>query len=133
MLAIDVTEFLATECMRDYSASAAELGQDAGSITWSANLEHVRDEWKPLQPENMDDFRAFVASAGAWSDDEMDAWPADEWQALCLQWIAGDARECGIDKPGVDWQAVRKLQEGGQCPSSIYRDDSGRVWWECAE
>lgn len=123
----------AIRAANDEAHRMAELGQHAGSITWSANLEHVRDEWKPLQPEHMADFRAFVASMGAWSADEMGAWSADEWQALCLQWIAGDVRECGIDKPGVDWQAVRKLQEDGQCPSSIYRDAAGRVWWECAQ
>ena len=132
MFTVDITDFLAQECMRDYSASAAEIGANAGAYTWQACIDNA-PEWKFLKPENFDDFRAFVRSSGGWNDDEINAWNDNELQALCLQWIAADVRECGIDKPGADWTKIRAGQESGFIPSSIYRDESGRVFWECVQ
>lgn len=131
MFSVDITDFLAQECMRDYSASVAELGPHAGRDTWQACTENAPD-WQFLKPENMDGFREFVRSAGAWDDAEIAAWSEDYLQALCLQWIAGDVRECGADKPAPDWQAIRADQENGRVPSSVYFQD-GRVYWECAQ
>ena len=36
---IDITTFFTEASPRDYSASAAELGQDAGRITWAHAIE----------------------------------------------------------------------------------------------
>ena len=40
---IDVTDFFTTASPRDYSASAAELGQDAGRITWGHACQDAAD------------------------------------------------------------------------------------------
>lgn len=132
MFTVDITNFIAQECMRDYSASVAELGQNAGRDTWNACVENAPD-WQLLKPDQFDDFRAFVVSSGGWTADEAAAWSDAELQALCLQWIAGDVRECGADKPGADWVEIRADQEACRAPSSVYLADDGRVYWECAE
>lgn len=131
MFTVDITDFLAQECMRDYSASVAEIGADAGAYTWQACAENAPD-WQFLKPENMDDFRDYVRSFGAWGDDEIASWEDAYLQALCLQCIAGDARDCGADKPGADWQAIRNDQESGHVNSNIYAQD-GRIFWECTQ
>lgn len=132
MFTVDITEVIARECMRDYSASIAEIGNDAGPSTWRAACDDAPD-WNFIPADQFDYFRDWVQDWGGWTREEIDAWPDNELQALCLQWIASDARQCGIDKPGADWDSIRADQESGRIPSSIYRDESGRVFWECTQ
>ena len=42
MCELDVTAIVASIAPRDYSASVAELGNDAGRITWEAACEDAR-------------------------------------------------------------------------------------------
>jgi hypothetical protein len=100
---IDITDFLAKSCMRDYSASVAEIGIDAGPSTWRASCDDAPD-WQFLDTDDKrEEFRAFVLASGGWGRDEIAAWSDDELQALCLQWIASDVRECSLDSgPGPD-------------------------------
>ena len=132
MFTVDITDFLARECMRDYSASVAEIGPDAGRYTWDACTENA-PEWNFIPADMLDYFRDWVGSSGGWERAEIDAWPPEYLQALCLQWIASDTRNCGADNPAADWDDIRACQESGQAPNSIYRDESGRVFWECAQ
>ena len=132
MFTVNITSFIAEGCMRDYSASAAELGPNAGQYTWQACTENA-PEWQFIPADQLDYFREWFSHCGAWSRKEIAAMPDAELQALCLQWIAGDARECGLDKPAPDWASIREDQESGRIPSSIYRDDDGSIYWECAE
>lgn len=132
MFTVNITRFLSEECMRDYSASQAELGPNAGRYTWEACTENA-PEWNFIPAESLDYFREWLAQWGAWSRKEIAAMPDAELQALCLQWIAGDARECGLDKPAPDWASIREDQENGRIPSSIYRGDDGATYWECSK
>ena len=132
MFTVNITRFIAEECMRDYSASVAEIGPNAGQYTWQACNENA-PEWNFIPAESLDYFREWLAQWGAWNADEIATMPDAELQALCLQWIAGDARECGLDKPAPDWASIREDQESGRIPSSIYRGDDGAIYWECAE
>ena len=132
MFTVDITRFLAEECMRDYSASQAEIGPNAGQYTWQACTENA-PEWNFIPPDEFEYFREWLAHCGAWSRDEIATMPDTELQSMCLQWIAGDARECGLDKPNPDWTHIRADQESGRIPSSIYRNDDGAIYWECAE
>lgn len=75
-----------------YSASVAELGDDAGSVTWSNAMDCVEEE--PLiKEEDEGEFRDYVRTFGAWEDEEIDGWSSQECNALCLQLVAGDIRE----------------------------------------
>lgn len=129
---VDITAFLKHECMRDYSASVAEIGRDAGPATWQACTENA-PEWNFIPPDQLDYFREWLIPWGAWDRDEIAAMTPEHLQALCLQWIAGDARECGIDGPAPDWEQIRADQDEGRIPSSIYRTEEGRIYWECTQ
>ncbi len=134
MFEIDVTDFLTGHRLKYFSGSIAELGNDAGPQTW-AECNDKAEEWKPLDSEEKrETFRAFALSSGGWRAEEIAAWSEAELNALCIQWIAGDARECGIDGEdldSIDWSQIEQDQENGQAPGSILRGDDGRVYWYC--
>ena len=132
MFTVNITRFIAEECMRDYSASVAEIGLNAGKYTWQACTENA-PEWNFIPSDQLDYFRQCLEQWGAWDADEIAAMNTEHLQALCLQWIASDARECGLDKPAPDWANIREDQENGRIPSSIYRGDDGAIYWECTE
>lgn len=93
-----------------YSGSRSELGDDAGSITWSNAMDYVEEE--PLvKEEELGEFRDYVRGFGAWDDEEIDGWNSQECNALCLQMIAGDIRE---------FEKMDNPEE-----SSIFETDSG--------
>lgn len=129
---IDVTRFIDTECMRDYSASVAELGPSAGADTWRASTE-ASEEWNFLPTDDLlQEFREWLEPWGGWTDDEIGAMSDADLRALCLQWIASDWREC-FDWPeharGIDWSEYEARSSNGECPSSFYRADDGRIYW----
>lgn len=132
MFTVDITEFIRQECMRDYSASVAEIGANAATYTWQVCIENA-SEWNFIPADQFDYFKDWVQSSGGWTREEIDAWSETELQALCMQWIAADVRELGADSPNPDWDSIRADQESGRIPSSIYRDKSGRVFWECVQ
>jgi hypothetical protein len=132
MTEIDVTAFLATECMRDYSASIAELGPSAGADTWRASRDAASD-WNFLPDDDtLEEFRAFIRSSGGWSDDEIRAMSDAHLRALCLQWIAGDARECFNDGP-IDWAHYESMVNSGRISGRFYRADDGAIFWSMAQ
>ena len=131
MASIDVTRFIHTCSMRDFSASVAENGTDAGPATWRASLEESEEfDFLPT-PELLQEFREWLKPWGGWSDDEIAAMSDQHLRALCLQWIAGDWREC-FDCPidAVDWDDYGTRASEGNCPSSFYCTDDGLIFWE---
>jgi hypothetical protein len=131
MASIDVTKFIQTCSMRDFSASVAEIGIDAGPATWRASLEESEEfDFLPT-PELLQEFREWLKPCGGWSDDEIAAMSDQHLRALCLQWIAGDWREC-FDCPidAVDWADYETRASEGTCPSSFYRTEDGLIFWE---
>lgn len=119
---LNITRFWNEATPRDYSASCAELGNDAGKITWSHAVEDAPDYNFLDTDEKREEMRAHVRSMGAWSDDEIAAWSDDELNALLLQCIAGDIR----DVPGMsgpedwDWNKYQELCEQGMCSSRLF-------------
>jgi len=88
---INITSLL-EEDMFAYSHSRADGGENAGKETWNAALNGPR----PLlsTPEEIQAFKDWVKGSGGWTREEIEAWSDNEAQALFLQWIAGDVREC---------------------------------------
>lgn len=127
---IDITEFFETAEAFDYSASAADLGQDAGKITWRAAVDDATNVYPGLldTEEKRDAWRDDLRGFGAWEDEEIAAWSEDELTALLIQFISGDIREME-DLCGDDWEAYRVLQERGTCSGRLYRGDDGRVYF----
>ena len=131
MASIDVTRFIQTCRMRDFSASVAEIGTNAGPATWRASLEESEEfDFLPT-PELLQEFREWLKPWGGWSDDEIAAMSDAHLRALCLQWIAGDWRECFDCSPdAVDWDDYGTRASEGTCHSSFYRTGDGSIFWE---
>lgn len=123
---INISRFFAEACPRDYSASAAELGPTAGADTWRAAIDDA-DDWGFLATsEELAHFREWLKPWGAWDDAEIAAFSDVELRALFTQWVAGDIRESGLP----DWAEYESRAGNGQCHCSIWRDDSGAVFFE---
>lgn len=127
---IKITEFFNRICPRDFSASIAEIGQDAGTITWNASLEEAEDTQLLSSPEALAAFRKFAREFGFENSDTLSN---HELQALFIQWIAGDMREMGIttgvELETLDWEQIEKEQQAGQIPSNIYRGTDGEIYF----
>lgn len=124
---LDITTFYNDADTPDYSASIMEKGRLAGSLTWAAAL---RDgpEWNLLDTDDKRDaFRAHVKGFGAWSEEEIAAWSPEELNALCVQMIAGDMREAGMDGFDFDWAEYESDDNDNR--GCISRGDDGRVYY----
>jgi len=131
---LDITAFFNAAAPMDYSASVAEIGASAGPDTWRAACDDSDDYPILDTAEKRDAFRAFVRSAGAWSDGEIAAWSDAELNALCIQWIAGDMREpvgfeLSADTTPQEWAEYEAQASAGQASGRIYRADDGAVYF----
>jgi hypothetical protein len=129
MCEIDVTKFVMNEQPEHYSASRAELGDNAGRITWSAAMREA--EHKPLltAPEHFDALRQWAKETGAWDAAERAAWSDDDCNALFIQIISSDMRDMGLDDCFVDefdYEAWCEKHDGG---GSLYPGDNGRWYY----
>jgi hypothetical protein len=86
------------------SHSRMEGGENAGRNTWQASLE-AADETSLLDtPDKLDAMRDFARASGGWGDEETAAWTPQEVNALFLQWIAGDVRQCPAALEGITYE-----------------------------
>ena len=131
---IDITEFARTAETHDLAASVAELGKDAGKITWNNALQEAATT-QLITAEHRDEFESWARAFGAWDEAEIAAWSLDECNALLLQFIAGDLNEleslCYSDDGefGTDWQKAEKLSERGTIGGNIFKGDDGRLYF----
>ena len=125
---INITKFYREACPKDYSASVAEIGANAGQDTWNAAKE---SEWNMLDTEEKRQaFRDWVKPFGAWGDDEIASWSDVELNALFVQWVSGDIRECLEWDVEDVWANYQELVEDSKCPSNLWRDsETGEVWF----
>jgi len=119
---IDITDFFNNAAPMDYSASVAEIGNNAGADTWQAAVDDSGDYPLLDNDEKRDAFRKYVCGFGAWNDEEIAAWSNAELNALLIQFISGDMREAGLhaDMSVDEWQEYEKECERGQCSGRIY-------------
>lgn len=119
---LDITDFFNNAAPMDYSASVAEIGNDAGPSTWRAACEDSPDYFLLDTDEKRDAFRAFVRSSGAWNNEEIAAWSDIELNALCIQWISGDMREGDLhpDMTDSEWKEYEQRANDGQVAGRIY-------------
>lgn len=130
---LDITQFVADNDPAEYSASAAELGSNAGRITWS-NAQGEAERAPLLTTDaQISEAKEWFSEFGAWDDDEIAAWSHDDVNALVIQYISGNLREieslCSDDDGDIDWQRVEELENAGTIAANIYRNDDGRIFF----
>ena len=118
----------------DCSNSVANLGQNAGKLTWQASQRHASA--LVLTEGQKEAFRDWVRSSGGWTRDEIDMWPGSKLTALCVQWISGDVRGgFGDDLPDDpaewDWVEYLHMADNGSVAPTLYLSD-GKLFWSCA-
>ncbi len=126
---IDITTFFNTTAPMDYSASAAEIGNDAGRATWQAACDDSDDYMMLASDEKREEFRHYVKGFGAWSEDEIRAWSDQELNALFIQMVSGDMREANLDCPEPDWEQYEKDSEAGRVRGNIFKGDDSRIYY----
>jgi hypothetical protein len=133
MSELDVTAIVQAIEPADYSASCAELGENAGRITW-ANA--TRDALELFGDAfNREEFDSYFRGFGAWDDAELAAHTNAECAALMLQFISGDLRECDFaDWPEQFspewWQEYESASSSGIVSGRFSRADDGRVFYD---
>lgn len=124
---IDITDFVLHSDPSAYSASAAELGSNAGTITWRNALSAP----EVLPRKAIDHLRDYMRDYGAWDSAEIDSWSYAECNAMFVQEISARMREADItsDMTDDDWSEVQRRAEAGEVSSSIYPGEDGRIYF----
>jgi len=127
---IDVTTLFREGSAINYSASAAEIGQDAGRVTWQAALERAAEPPAMLDtPDKIDAMRDHLRGYGAWEDTEVAAWSAAELEAFLIQEVSATMREGGLDGQGRrQWAAYYRMAREGRIRGNLYQH-KGRVFY----
>jgi len=119
---LNITEVFNAIAPRDYSASVAEIGANAGAHTWRAAVDDSPDYMLLGTEEKREAFRDHIKGFGAWSDEEVAAWPDVELNALFLQMIAGDMREADLHAGMTpeEWAEYQEAAEAGRVSGCIF-------------
>jgi len=126
---INITKFFNEACPKDYSASVAEIGRNAGAYTYQAALDDAGDYHMLDSVEKREAFKSFVAEFGAWDDEEINAWSMTELEALLIQFISGDMREAGLDVDTPDWEQYELDSTSGHCAGRIFKGDDEYIYF----
>lgn len=124
MTEIKITKLIALGGFADFSASRAELGDNAAADTWNAAADEAKAH-RIMTPAQREAFRDYMRGCGAWDDVEIDGWKAYECDALLIQTVAGDMRELeslapGDGVAGINWEEAERLAERGTVQSRVY-------------
>lgn len=137
---IDVTEFFRNAGMIDYSASAMEIGQDAGRVTWEAACDDSEQFLMLDTDEKREAFRDHIKGFGAWTQQEIESWDDTELNALCMQMVAGDVREAekAVELDRDEWTAecwdeYYAIGSEGRISSRLTLGDDGRIYYSLGE
>jgi hypothetical protein len=122
---INVTALLEEDCSL-LSASRAELGPNAGKITWENCLE-LAERLPLVTDKNRNDLQDHFAEYGAWDREEIDGWSDQELSAMVWQEAAADMREFE-DHCDSDWDRYQAEAERGSICGRLSRTDAGEVF-----
>ena len=117
---LDITHLVARKAdMIHYSASIAELGENAGKVTWENALD-CASESPLVPPEGEAEARDYIREFGAWEDEEIDGWDSQTLNALVLQLVAGDIR---------DMSHYGSYAEYAEASGRVYQGDDSRWYY----
>tara|TARA_R110000822_G_scaffold15369_1_gene52951 strand:+ start:672 stop:1061 length:390 start_codon:yes stop_codon:yes gene_type:complete len=101
---INITKFFNNELPQFYSASVAEMGNNAGKITFD-NAMYYSEDNPLLDQSQLGEFLEFFDGFGAWEEEECSKWSLQECNALLVQFISGDIREfCGDEWDWLEYE-----------------------------
>ena len=122
---IDLSPMLSEDAFQ-FSASAHEMGENAGRITWN----NAKDGPQLLTNDDQREaFKEWIADFGAWDESEREAMTDQELNALLVQFVSGDIREAGADSlEDIDPAKLMEDQENEGICSNLFQDDSG-TWF----
>lgn len=133
---INISSFFREAAHRDYSASVAELGPDAGKVTWN----HAMEDSAPGETlmldtsAKVDALREHMRGFGAWDDDEIDNWTVQECNAMFLQAVSGDIRETPDMEPGNwDWELYEQMANEGTVGGRMFLGDDQEIYYYLGE
>lgn len=130
---INITRFFNEAEPFNFSASAAERGENAGRETWANAVAEGESNAILRTPEQIEALRRYVKEFGAWEEEEIASWSDSECNALFIQLISGDMREiesvCMGDDGEIDWTEYKRLAKEGTIHGNIYRCYDGKVWY----
>ena len=123
---INITRFFNEACPKDYSASRAEIGQDAGTDTWRAANEDSEDYMLLDNDEKREAFREYAKRSGFSEGDYFAGWSNEKLNALAIQWVSGDIREAGLDFENPDWQ---EYENDDNNRGNLFKGTDGEIYW----
>jgi hypothetical protein len=129
---IDITSFITGTDTWAFSGSVATHGANAGPNTWNAAKDQASREPLLNTEEELDALLNWAKETGAWDAEERASWSKEEINALFIQLIAGDMRECGmdaVDLEGFDWAEYEARASEGQISGNIFKADDGRIFY----
>jgi hypothetical protein len=128
---LDITHMIDdSDKMPTLSGSRAELGNNAGKITWRNSLAYGKAHPLLKTDADKDEARKYFKGFGAWSKEEIAAWSDDELQALVCQYIAGDIREM---ESADSYEEYQKGAEAGRYGGRLYKGDDGRFYFSLCD
>lgn len=124
---IDVTHMVeSADDMPMLSGSIAELGQNAGRMTWNNSVAYGKEQPLLKTDDERDAARDHFADYGAWTKEEIAAWDEAALQGIVCQEVAALIREMEVAET---YEEYERLCEAGTCSGRLYRGDDGR--WYC--
>ena len=126
---IDLSPMLSEDAF-NFSASAYEMGENAGRITWN----NAKDGPQLLTNDDQREaFKEWLTEFGAWDESEREAMTDQELNALLVQFVSGDIREAGADSlEDIDPEQLQADQQEGRAHSYLFQDDSGDWFYSLA-
>lgn len=106
------------------SGSCAELGDKASQITWNNSLKYAK-KYPLLKPPQFEEAKRYFKDFGAWSNEEIKAWPVETLQALTVQEIASQLRGRERYENNEEWL---QAQATGTCSGCIYQGPDSK-WY----
>ena len=80
--------------------------------------------------DQLEAFMAFVKDTGGWTQEEISHWTNHELNALFVQFVAGDIREAGLDKPYPDWEQYEIDAMEGRVSSRFFMSDDNQDFYD---
>ncbi len=129
---INITAYFKNElCPMDFSASIAEIGNNAGRDTWQAAIEESEDLTLLDTPEKVEALKADMISAGM-EEEEINAMTDLESNALFIQLISGDIRECSeyLEQTPIDWSGYENDENKA---GRLYQGTDNEIYYYLGE